>query len=77
MADKNNSFPKLLKFFKFMIAFGLEEHISYGQCLVYNQDFRLYINGNRKSQTNEHTARIGLHRLVYILSDICKFQNIR
>ena len=60
-----------------MIAFGLEEHISYGQCLVYNQDFRLYINGNRKSQTNEHTARIGLHRLVYILSDICKFQNIR
>ena len=76
MAYEDDGLAHLLELFKFMIAFCLEEYISYGQCLINNQDLRININRYGESQTHEHTAGIGLHRLFHIIADICKIQNI-
>ena len=66
----------LLKFFEFVIAFRLEEHIADRKCFVHDQDFRLDIDSQRKGQTHEHTGGIGLHRLMYKVPDIGKSQDI-
>ena len=76
MTDKENGFSLLFEFFKFVIALCLEKYIPHGKSLIHNKDFRFNINGNRKCQTDKHTAGIGFHRLVHIFSDICKVQNI-
>ena len=77
MADKHDGLSHLLEFLELMVALCLKEHIPHGKRLVHNQDFRLNIDGDRKSQPHEHTAGIGLHRLVHIIPDIGKFQDFR
>ena len=57
------------------VALGLEKYVAYGQCLIHDQDLRLHIDGQGKCQTDEHTAGIGLHRLVDKISDIRKIQD--
>ena len=59
-----------------MIAFCLEKYITNRQCLIYNQDLRIDIDGNCKGKTYKHTAGIGFHRLMDIISDICKSKDI-
>ena len=76
MADKNDSLSHLFKFFEFVITFRLKKHISHGKRFIHDQDFRLNVDGHCKRQTHKHTAGIRFYRLVYILSDIRKFQNI-
>ena len=56
MAYKQDGLPHFLKFFKFMITFCLKKHIPHRQSLIYNQDFRLNIDGNSKSKPYKHTA---------------------
>ena len=72
MAYKKNGLSHLFKFFKFMVAFCLEENVTYRQSLVHDQDFRVNINSHCKSQPHEHTAGIGLCRLINIISNIRK-----
>jgi len=72
MTDEHNGLAHFLEFFEFVITFSLEKYIADTQCFVHNQDLRLDVNGHSKSQTDEHTAGIGLHRLIDIIPDICK-----
>ena len=58
------------------VAFGLEEYISYRQSLIYDQNFRIYVDRKSKGQTDKHTAGIGLYRLIDKISDFSKIQNI-
>ena len=58
------------------VTFGLEEYVTYRKRLIYDQDLRIYVDGQRKSQTHKHTAGISLYRLVYEISDLCKIQDI-
>ena len=60
-----------------MIAFGLKEHVSYGEGLVHNQNLRINGNIQGEGQTDKHTAGIGLYGLVNEVSNIRKFQNGR
>ena len=59
------------------VALRLEEHVSHRKGLIHNEDFRFYVDRQRKSQPYKHTAGIGFHRLVNKVSDIRKFQDIR
>ena len=77
MAHKNNCLSQLFKLFKLMIALRLKKHISYGKRLINDQNFRLNIDCHGKGQPHEHTAGIRLYRLVHIISDIRKLQDIR
>ena len=72
MADEDDGLAHLLKFFKFVITFCLEENVSHRQSLVYDQDLRLNVDSHRKCQTHEHTAGISLARLVHIVTDVRK-----
>ena len=76
MTDEKDCFPLLFKFLKLMVALRLEKHISHGKRLVHDQDLRIDIDGHRKGQAHEHTAGIGLHGLIHIVSDICKIQDV-
>ena len=76
MADKQDGLPLLLKFFKFAVAFGLEEHVAYRQRLVHNQDLWVDINSHGKSKAHKHAAGIGLYRLIHKIPNIRKVQNI-
>ena len=67
----------LSDFFHSPVTLGLEKYISHRQSLIYDQDFRFYINCQRKSQPHKHTAGIGFYRLIYKITDIGKFQNLR
>ena len=58
------------------VTFGLEEYVTYRKRLIYDQDLRIYVDGQRKSQTHKHTAGISLYRLVDKISNVRKFQNI-
>ena len=59
------------------VALGLEKYVPHRQRLVYNQNLRLHVDGEGEGQTDEHTAGIGLHRLIHKVPDIGKFQNVR
>ena len=76
MTYHQQCFSHFTKLFKFTKAFCLEENVSDGKCLIDNEDLRLNINGNGKSQTDEHTAGIRLYRLIHEFTDICKTQDI-
>ena len=75
VADEQDRLALGTEFFKFMIAFCLKENIPDGQGLIDNQDFRVDVNGHGKCQAHEHTARVGLYRLVDKLADIRKGEN--
>ena len=77
MGNHKNGGSVLSDFLHAAVALGLEEHVSHRKCLIHNQDFRLYINRQRKSQPHKHTAGIGFHRLVNEISNVGKLQNIR
>ena len=58
------------------VAFGLEKHIAHRQSLIHDQYLRIHIDGKRKCQTDEHTAGIGLYRLMHKVPDLRKLQDI-
>ena len=72
MADKHDGLTHTLKFFKFVITLCLEKYIPHRESLVHNQDLRININRNSKSQPHKHAAGISLNRLVNIISNIRK-----
>ena len=72
MTDEHNGLAHLLEFFEFMITFCLEKYVTDTQSLIHDQDLRINIDRNSKSQTHEHTAGISLHRLIDVISDIRK-----
>src|SRR5699024_8780100 len=76
VADKKDGLSLGLKLFKFVVAFGLEEHIPHTQGLIHNEDLRIDIDSHRKSQPHKHTAGVHFHRLVDIIADICKSKDI-
>ena len=76
MAYEQDRLALLLEFLKLVITFRLEEHVADGQRLIHDQDLRLDIDGQRKSQTDEHTGRISFHRLMHKVPDIGKRQDI-
>ena len=76
VAYKKDCPTHFLKFFEFTITFCLKEHIPYRKCLINDQNFRIDIDCNGKSQTNEHTTGICFDRLMYKIADVCKIQNI-
>ena len=59
-----------------MKALRLEKYISDSKGLIHNQNFRINVDGDRKRKTHEHSAGIHLDRLIYILADIRKGQNV-
>ena len=68
--------PVLADLFHPPVAFSLKEHIAYRKSLVHDQDLRLHIDRQGKGQPHEHTAGIGLHRLVYKIPDLREIQDI-
>ena len=58
------------------IAFGLKKYVAHGQRLVHDQNLRLHIDGQRKSQPYKHTAGVSLDRLVHEIPDLREVQNI-
>ena len=72
MTDEDDRLAHFLEFFEFMITFCLEKYITDAQSLIYDQDLRLDIDRHCKRQADEHTAGIGLYRLIDIISDIRK-----
>ena len=76
VAYKENGSSHIFKFFKFTITFCLEEHVANRKSLINDQNLRVNVDCNSKSQTNEHTAGICLDRLIYKITDVCKVQNI-
>ena len=76
MTDKEDRLSLFLEFFKFVVALRLEKHISHGKRLVHDQDLRIDVDGHREGQTHEHTAGIGFHGLVHIVSDVREIQDV-
>ena len=76
MADKQDRLAFRLEFLELFIAFGLEKNIPDRKSLINDQNFRINIDGNRKSKTDKHTGRIGFYRLIDKIADIRKIQNI-
>ena len=76
VADKKDGLSLGLKLFKFVVAFGLEEHIPHTQGLIHNEDLRIDIDSHRKSQPHKHTAGIGFHWLMNKLANISKCYDI-
>ena len=71
--DRSSSLFDLLHF---PVTFCLEKYVSDGQGLIYDQDLRLHVNVECKRQADEHTAGVGLYRLIDKIADIRKIQNI-
>ncbi len=76
MAYEDNRLAHGLKFFKLVIALCLEKDIAHGERLIDNQDFRIDVDGDRKSQPHEHTAGICLDRLVHIGTDVREREDV-
>ena len=77
MRHHENGGALLLQLVHSVIAFCLKEDISYGKSLIDNQNLGIDGNIKGKGQADEHSAGIGLHRLIDEVSDIGKRQNIR
>ena len=76
MRHKNDRLSCFLKLIEFAVTFRLEKNISHAQSLIYDQDIRLHIDSHRECQPREHTAGIGLHRLMDKLSDLRKGDDV-
>ena len=76
MADEQDRLAFFLEFLEFSIAFCLEKYVANRKRLIDDQDFRVDIDGNCKCQSDKHPAGIGLYRLVHIVPDIRKIQDI-
>ena len=76
MGYEEDGLALLLEVFKLLEALGLEEYITYRQRFIDDQDLRVDIDGYRESKANQHTGRIGLHRLVDEVTDVCKGEDI-
>ena len=50
----------------------LEDDVANGERLVNNQDLWFGANGNGKGKPYVHSARIGLHRLLDKITDLCE-----
>ena len=72
--NDRRSFP--FDFTKPVKTFCLKIHISDRKNLVYQQNVCIDINGNRKRQTHIHSGRIRPHRIINILFQLGKFDNI-
>ena len=75
MANEKNCFSHFLELFEFTVTFCLEENITHRKSFIHDQNLRININGNSKSQSYKHTAWICFHRLIYKITDIGKIQN--
>ena len=76
MAYEKDRLALLLELLEFAVALCLEEHVSNAECFVNYKYLGIYVDGNRKCKTDEHTARIGLAGLVHIVADIGKGKNV-
>ena len=76
MGNHEDRCSPLLDLLHLPVTFCLKEYVSDGQGLVDDQDLRLHVNVKRKCQTDEHTAGVGLYRLIDKIADIRKIQNI-
>ena len=77
MRHHENGRSLLLQLIHAVIAFCLKEDVSYRKSLINNQDFGVDGNVKGKGQADEHTAGIGLDRLIHEVSDVGKVQDIR
>ena len=76
MGNHQNGGALFADLFHSPVTFGLEEYVTYRKRLIYDQDLRIYVDSQCKSQTYEHTTGIGLYRLVYEITDLRKIQDI-
>ena len=63
------------EFLQVGITFFLEHLITHGQGFIHDEQIRLNMGLNRKSQANGHAARIGLHRLINEVADVGKAED--
>ena len=77
MRNHENGRSLLLQLVHSVITFCLKEDVSYGKRFIDNQNFGVDGNIKGKGQADEHSAGIGLHRLIDEVSDVGKVQNIR
>ena len=75
MAHDQDRLALGFEFFKLVKTLCLEKNISYGKRLIHDQDLRIDIDGNGEGQTHEHSAGIGLDRLVNEVSDVRERKN--
>ena len=53
----------------------LEDQIPHRQCLVYQEDVRVDVNGHRTRESHEHPGGIGLDRPIDKIADLREFQD--
>ena len=76
MGNKNNGFAFAFEFVDFIQAFGHKGGVADGQHLVDQQDVRVHVDGDGKSQSHVHTGGVGLHRVIDKIFQFGKFNDV-
>jgi hypothetical protein len=59
---KNNRFPAIAMLIELSQALILKREVTNSQYLIYEQNFRLAMDGNSESEPHKHSAGIVFHR---------------
>ena len=70
VGDQDDCFPLAAELVHAVHASVLENQITHSQSLIRQQDIGVHVNGNRERQAHEHSAGVGLDRLVHEISDL-------
>ena len=70
MADEKYRLALLLELLELVIALCLEEHVADTESLIDDQNLRVDVDGHRERESYEHSARVGLDRLVDKVADV-------
>ena len=76
MGNKDDGCSRGLYLLHLVEAFGLEIRVSDRQNLIDQKDVRVHIDGDRKGQPHVHAGGIGADRIVDIVLQLGKFDDV-